>query len=120
MLAASFMIYLFSFDIPQTYRMVWVVLWYAVWVIGYTFMTTVNKCVLSIVTKNPKYRPLSGVAGGCYSTILGFIMTTAIIPILQKNGMVGISKRLVLIIVSAFILLAILLLGLSVRQFLLR
>ena len=85
MLAASFMIYLFSFDIPQTYRMVWVVLWYAVWVIGYTFMTTVNKCVLSIVTKNPKYRPLSGVAGGCYSTILGFIMTTAIIPILQKT-----------------------------------
>lgn len=111
MLAASFMIYLFSFDIPQTYRMVWVVLWYAVWVIGYTFMTTVNKCVLSIVTKNPKYRPLSGVAGGCYSTILGFIMTTAIIPILQKNGGLGSQKGWMLIIVSAFILHAILLIG---------
>ena len=72
MLLASFMIYLFSFDIPQSYRMVWVILWYAVWVVGYTFMTTVNKCVLSIVTKNPKYRPLSGVAGGCYSTLLSF------------------------------------------------
>lgn len=51
MLFASFMIYLFSFDIPQSYRMVWVILWYAIWIIGYTFMTTVNKCVLSIVTK---------------------------------------------------------------------
>ncbi len=109
MLLASFMIYLFSFDIPQSYRMIWVILWYAVWVfsfdipqsyrmiwvilwyavwvIGYTFMTTVNKCVLSIVTKNPKYRPLSGVAGGCYSTLLSLIMTTAIIPILQSYGM---------------------------------
>lgn len=84
MLFASFMIYLFSFDIPQSYRMVWVMLWYAIWVIGYTFMTTVNKCVLSIVTKNPKYRPLSGIAGGCYSTMLGLIMTTLIVPILQK------------------------------------
>ena len=35
MLFASFMIYLFSFDIPQSYRMVWVILWYAIWVIGY-------------------------------------------------------------------------------------
>ena len=37
MLFASFMIYLFSFDIPQSYRMVWVMLWYAIWVIGYTY-----------------------------------------------------------------------------------
>lgn len=111
MLLASFMIYLFSFDIPQSYRMIWVILWYAVWVIGYTFMTTVNKCVLSIVTKNPKYRPLSGVAGGCYSTLLSLIMTTAIIPILQKNGGLGSQKGWMLIIISAFILHAILLVG---------
>ena len=91
--------------------MICVILWYAVWVIGYTFMTTVNKCVLSIVTKNPKYRPLSGVAGGCYSTLLSLIMTTAIIPILQKNGGLGSQKGWMLIIISAFILHAILLVG---------
>ena len=111
MLFASFMIYLFSFDIPQSYRMVWVILWYAIWVIGYTFMTTVNKCVLSIVTKNPKYRPLSGIAGGCYSTMLGLIMTTLIVPILQKNGGLGSQKGWTLIIISAFVLHAVLLLG---------
>lgn len=111
MLFASFMIFRFSFDIQQSYRMVWVIGWYAIWVIGYTFMTTVNKCVLSIVTKNPKYRPLSGIAGGCYSTLLNLIMTTAIIPILQKNGGLGSQKGWTLIILSAFVLHAVLLLG---------
>ena len=48
-------------------------------------MTTVNKCVLSIVTKNPKYRPLSGIAGGCYSTMLGLVMTTGIILVLCQE-----------------------------------
>lgn len=111
MLFASFMIFRFSFDIQQSYRMVWVIGWYAIWVIGYTFMTTVNKCVLSIVTKNPKYRPLSGIAGGCYSTLLSLIMTTAIVPILQKNGGLGSQKGWTLIILSAFVLHAVLLLG---------
>lgn len=111
MLFASFMIYLFSFDIGQSFRMVWVIGWYAVWVVGYTFMTTVNKCVLSIVTKNPKYRPLSGIAGGCYSTMLGLVMTTGIIPILQKNGGLGSQKGWTMIIISAFILHAVLLIG---------
>ncbi len=91
--------------------MVWVIGWYAVWVVGYTFMTTVNKCVLSIVTKNPKYRPLSGIAGGCYSTMLGLVMTTGIIPILQKNGGLGSQKGWTMIIISAFILHAVLLIG---------
>lgn len=109
MLIASFMIYFFSFNVDKSYRMIWVILWYTVWVIGYTFMTTVNKCVLSIVTKNPKYRPLSGIAGGCYSTLLSFIMTTAIIPILQKNGGLGSQRGWTLIIISAFILHAVLL-----------
>ena len=36
LLGASFAIYVGSFAIPQSFRMVWVVLWYAVWVIGYT------------------------------------------------------------------------------------
>lgn len=111
MLFASFMIYLFSFNIAQSYRTIWVIAWYTVWVIGYTFMTTVNKCVLSIVTKNPKYRPLSGIAGGCYSTLLSFIMTTAIIPILQKNGGLGSQKGWTLIIICAFVLHAVLLGG---------
>lgn len=70
LLGSSFAIYLGSFAIPQGGRLLWVILWYAVWVIGYTCMTTVNKCVLSVVTKNPKFRPISGIAGGIYSTII--------------------------------------------------
>ena len=69
--------------------MVWVVLWYAVWVIGYTCMTTVNKCVLSVVTKNPKIRPVSGIAGGVYSTLISAAVTVGIVPLLQKYGGLG-------------------------------
>lgn len=61
--------------------------------------------------KNPKYRPLSGIAGGCYSTMLSLIMTTLIVPILQKNGGLGSQKGWTLIIISAFVLHAVLLLG---------
>lgn len=111
LLGSSFAIYLGSFAIPMGARMVWVILWYAIWVIGYTCMTTVNKCVLSVVTKNPKYRPVSGIAGGIYSTIIGAAVTIAIIPLLQKFGGLGSQKGWAIIIIAAFVLHAVCLVG---------
>lgn len=104
LLGASFAIYVGSFAIPQSFRMVWVVLWYAVWVIGYTCMTTVNKCVLSVVTKNPKIRPVSGIAGGVYSTLIGAAVTVGIVPLLQKYGGLGSQQGWTAIIIAAFVL----------------
>lgn len=111
LLGSSFAIYLGSFAIPQGARMIWVLLWYAIWVLGYTCMTTVNKCVLSVVTKNPKYRPVSGIAGGIYSTIIGAFVTIGIIPLLQKFGGLDSGKGWTIIIIVAFILHAVCLLG---------
>lgn len=111
LLGSSFAIYLGSFAIPEGMRMVWVILWYAVWVIGYTCMTTVNKCVLSVVTKNPRFRPVSGISGGIYSTVIGAAVTIAIVPLLQKFGGLGSQKGWAIIIIAAFVLHAVCLLG---------
>lgn len=91
MLVSSTGIFIGSFSIPQQYRLLWILLCYSVWVIGYTCMTTVNKCALSIVTRNPKHRPIAGIAGGCYSTMLQFIMLSGVVPLLGKFG--GIQSR---------------------------
>lgn len=91
MLVSSMGIYIGSFSIPQKFRLIWILVCYSIWVIGYTCMTTVNKSALSIVTKNPKFRPISGIAGGCYTTMLQFIMLSAVVPLLDKFG--GIQSR---------------------------
>lgn len=110
LLIGSFAIYVGSFHIPESFRMIWVIVWYAVWVIGYTCMTTVNKCVLTVVTKNPKYRPVSGIAGGCYSTLIGFAVMSGIIPLLSKYGGLSSQKGWTVTIIVAFALHVVLLL----------
>jgi Na+/melibiose symporter-like transporter len=103
------MIMVVSFTIPQQFHYVWVIGWYAIWIIGYTCMTTVNKSALSIITKNPKHRPISGISGGLFSVALQLILFSGIIPILQSNGgmgsQVGWQKVLLLLLGIHFVLL---------------
>lgn len=111
MIVASLAIYMLSMNIPQAFRLVWVILWYAIWVLGYTCMTTVNKSVLAIVTKNPKKRPLSGIAGGIYSTVVGALVTILIVPMLNRYGGMASAKGWAVVISGAVVLHFILLLG---------
>lgn len=111
MLVSSALIYIGSFSIAQEFRLVWILVCYSMWVIGYTCMTTVNKCALSIVTKNPTYRPISGIAGGCYSTMLQFIMLSGVVPLLGKFGGFASKQGWIAIIIASSVLHAILLIG---------
>ncbi|MGL5694365.1 MAG: MFS transporter [Peptostreptococcaceae bacterium] len=111
MLVSSVLIYIGSFSIPQEWRLIWILACYSIWVIGYTCMTTVNKCALSIVTKNPTYRPISGIAGGCYSTMLQFIMLSGVVPLLGKFGGLGSKEGWMAIIIASAVLHTILLIG---------
>ncbi|TXC90669.1 hypothetical protein FS935_12215 [Metabacillus litoralis] len=86
-----YMIIVIPFYIPQQYHYVWVISWYAIWMIGYTCMTTVNKSALSIVTRNPKHRPISGITGGLFSVGIQLIIFSAIVPTLQESG--GMSSQ---------------------------
>ena len=111
MIISSIAIYAFSFNIPQQFRLVWILVCYSIWVIGYTCMTTVNKCALSIVTRNPAHRPISGIAGGCYSTMLQFIMLSGVVPLLGKYGGMGSRQGWYAIIIASAVLHIILLIG---------
>ncbi len=111
MIVSSLAIYMLSMNIPQSLRLVWIVVWYAIWVLGYTCMTTVNKSVLAIVTKNPKKRPLSGIAGGIYSTVVGALVTILIVPMLNKFGGMSSAKGWAVVITGAVVLHFVLLLG---------
>ncbi|WP_264191613.1 MFS transporter [Metabacillus litoralis] len=85
------MIIVVPFYIPQHYHYIWVISWFAIWMIGYRCMTTVNKSVLSIITRNPKHRPISGITGGLFSVGIRLIIFSAIVPILQNSG--GMSSQ---------------------------
>ncbi|WP_175639634.1 MFS transporter [Metabacillus schmidteae] len=85
------MIIVVPFYIHQHYHYIWVISWYAIWMIGYTCMTTVNKSALSIITRNPKHRPISGITGGLFSVGIQLIIFSAIVPILQNSG--GMSSQ---------------------------
>lgn len=111
MIISSIAIYILSFNIPKQFRLVWILSCYSIWVIGYTCMTTVNKCALSIVTKNPSHRPISGIAGGCYSTMLQFIMLSGVVPLLGKFGGMGSKQGWFAIIIASAVLHIVLLIG---------
>ena len=47
-----------------------------------------------MVTKNPKIRPVSGIAGGVYSTLISAAVTVGIVPLLQEIRRPGLSAGL--------------------------
>lgn len=108
------MVYIVSFNISQNLRMVWIIAWYLIWVVGYSCMQVANSSALSIVTKNPKHRPVSGVAGGIYSTLLGVLTQVAAVPILKHYGGFGNPNGwAVIIIVAVTLNIVLLILGVT-------
>ncbi len=83
------LIFQLSFVIPESTRLIWVIGCYAIWDLGYSMMTAVNKSALSVVTKNPKHRPVSGIAGGIYTTLVNMLLLVGITPYLKQHGGFG-------------------------------
>ncbi|MEH7121501.1 MFS transporter [Neobacillus vireti] len=86
MVISMLMMYHVSFMLPDGGQLAWMVAWDTIFVIGYSFVTIVNKSVLSIVTKNPNQRPASGIAGGIYSTSLNAFMGSFVAIVIQEQG----------------------------------
>lgn len=99
-----------SFIVPQNALVAWIIVSYILWDIGYSMMSAVNKSALSIVTKNPKHRPVSGIAGGVYSTLLYTVILVGIAPFLKQHGGFGSQTGWSMIAIFAIILNVVLLL----------
>lgn len=108
------MVFQGSFYVGESMKLLWLIVWYLIWVVGYSCMQVANSSALSIVTKNPKHRPISGVAGGIYSTLLGVLVQVAAVPILKHYGGFEFSKGWGVITMLAVILnIVLLILGLT-------
>ncbi|HZG73297.1 MAG TPA: MFS transporter [Chondromyces sp.] len=56
--------------IPESFRLIFFIFIYAVHIIGYTCQTSVTKAAQTVLTNDPKQRPLFAVFDGIYNTLL--------------------------------------------------
>lgn len=87
-LAASVLV-LFNFThmVPEKFRLLFFVLVYAVHIIGYTFQTACTKAAQTVLTNDPKQRPIFSAFDATYNTILfvggQFFIASILVP---KHG----------------------------------
>lgn len=91
MSAAVILLYLFTPMIPAT--MMWArygafTLLYAVWVIGYTFQTSVTRAAQAVLTNDPKQRPLFTIFN-TIGSLAGMGVMQFVGPILAGDGFFG-------------------------------
>ena len=91
MAVAVILLYMVTPLIPDT--MMWArygayVLLYAIWVIGYTFQTSVTRAAQPVLTSDPKQRPLFTIFN-TVGSLAGMGLMQAIGPIIAGDGLVG-------------------------------
>ena len=66
-----FIIYHTTHKVPEQFRLIYFVLMYAIYIIGYTFQTACTKAGQAVLTNDPKQRPQFGFIDVIYNTVLG-------------------------------------------------
>lgn len=105
-----------------TGRYAYTTIFYALYIIGYTFQTTCTRAAQAILTKDPKQRPLFAVYNSGYNAVLNAIMPLILMTFLApkfENGLANPALwRTMSLIVGAMIILLSLLacIGISKRD----
>ena len=87
MALSAIALYIFTPMIPaqqQSLRYVLFVVLYAVWVIGYTFQTSVTRSAQSVLTNDPKQRPLFTIFN-TIGSMAGMGLMQVLAPIIRSN-----------------------------------
>lgn len=87
MAVSTIALYVFTPYIPESMqwlRYVMFVLLYAIWVIGYTFQTSVTRSAQSVLTNDPKQRPLFTIFN-TIGSMAGMGLMQVLAPILRSN-----------------------------------
>ncbi|MBM4761179.1 MFS transporter [Bacillus sp. B15-48] len=73
--------------IPESFRLVFFILIYAVHIVGYTCQTAVTKAAQTVLTNDPKQRPLFAIFDGIYNTLLFTVGQIYVASyLIQKHG----------------------------------
>lgn len=70
--------------VPQSFRLIYFTLVYCVYIIGFTFQTTITKAGQNVLTNNPKQRPLSIIFNGLnilfIYNVLQMVISSYLVP----------------------------------------
>lgn len=80
---ASFIMLHISHLLPQGGRFIFFIVFYMIYIVGYTFQCVVTKAAQTCITNDPKQRPLFSIFDGIYNTIL-----FAAVPVLFSSVLV--------------------------------
>lgn len=105
-LAASvFLLHRTTHLVPESFRLLYFILVYSVYIIGYTFQTACTKAAQTVLTNDPKQRPLFTLFDGIFNTILftggQFVISNVLVP---KHGgftMGFFNEMMTMVIVTA-------------------
>lgn len=90
---ASFLLLFWGKDWgSNTLNLIWITAMYIIWVIGYTFQTTITKAGQNVLTDHPKERTLYSAMSQTYSMLLLLLIYTIMVPFLDRFG--GFSSAL--------------------------
>ncbi|HZG71620.1 MAG TPA: MFS transporter, partial [Chondromyces sp.] len=65
-----FILFNFTHTIPEEFRLIFFILIYAIHIIGYTFQTACTKAAQTVLTNDPKQRPIFSGFDATYTTII--------------------------------------------------
>lgn len=83
----SFLMVHFTHKVPQGGRFAVFIIFYMIYIIGYTFQCVVTKSAQTCLTNDPKQRPIFTIFDGIYNTILFAAMPVVVASwLLPKNG----------------------------------
>ncbi len=64
------LIYYTTYKVPESFRLIYFVALYSVYILGYTFQTACTKAGQAVMTNDPKQRPMFGFIDSIYNTLL--------------------------------------------------
>ncbi len=112
---SSLIIFNVTHTLPDGMRLVFFVLMYMVYIIGYTLQCVVTKSAQSCLTNDPKQRPLFAIFDGVYNTVLFAVLTYMITNVWVKQyggfTLELFSTFITVVIVSSIVFTALAILG---------
>lgn len=83
----SFILLFWGIDFGSSgLNLLWIVFMYSIWVIGYTFQTTITKAGQNVLTNIPRQRTLYSAITQFYSMFLLLFIYTIMVPFLDNYG----------------------------------
>ncbi|RKQ32285.1 MFS transporter [Oceanobacillus halophilus] len=64
------LMYTITHTLPQEFQLIFFILTYALYVVGYTLQTAVTKAAQTVLTNDPKQRPVFSIFDGIYNTVI--------------------------------------------------